>query len=113
MKLVLIKSKRDYEKNRYNKRFFGRYLKININPNSKTLTPRFGFIIPKKILPKVVDRNKIKRRIKYFLTQKASQVLPFDMIFFVKPEIIKAKYSEIAQDIKEVFNKAQLWKPLK
>jgi ribonuclease P protein component len=113
MKLVLITVQRDFKKDRFNKRFFGRYLKISLCSNSGFLFPRFAIIIPKTILKKATDRNKIRRRIKYYLQKNLTLIRPFDVLFFVTPKIIKTKYQDVSKDIDEIFFKANLWKPQK
>lgn len=65
--------------------------------------PRFRAIVSKKIYPKAVDRNYLRRQI-YETIQVLSQNSSDnnDYIFIPKKKIINANYQELAQDLQSL-----------
>ncbi len=111
-KLALLKSEQDFEGFRNNKSYQSTNLKIRVRSSSPDQnTPRFGFIIPKKLVPKAVHRNLIKRRIKNALLKSASNLQAVDVLFFPRPQLLQKKFADLEQEIKLIFIKARLWKP--
>ena len=84
--LSLIKKEGGFKSFRQSRSAFSPLLKIRwvvTNANE----PRFGFIVPKKIMPKVVDRNLSKRRIKGVLLKFRGKIMPADFLIFPKGEL--------------------------
>jgi ribonuclease P protein component len=108
--LKFLKTQTDFAAFRISKSFQNRFLKIRVHFRLNQNTPRFGFIVPKKVLPKVVDRNLIKRRIKSVLAKQASKLKAADVVFYPQRELVKKPFAELEAEIKDVFSKAKLWK---
>ena len=109
-KLVLLNQEKDFQSFRRSKSFQSSSLRIRVISETRQNHPRFGFIVPKKVLPKVVDRNKLKRRIKTFLNHKLSRLRSADILIFPSASLLKKKYSELESELNQVFSKANLWK---
>jgi ribonuclease P protein component len=85
-------------------------LKIRVRFRSDQNTPRFGFIVPKKVIPKVVDRNLIKRRLKSILLKYQAKLRPADIIFYPQKDLLKKQYVRLETDLKQLLGTAKLWK---
>lgn len=109
-RLTFLKTDQDFAAFRSSKSFQTQVLKIRVRFRSDQNTPRFGFIVPKKVMPKVVDRNLTKRRIKYILAQVAAKLKPVDIVFYPHKDLVLKKFSELSAELKELFSKANLWK---
>lgn len=59
-------------------------------------------ILSKKIIKKAVDRNLLKRRIKNSI--KNIKIEPGIIFLYVKKEAVGKKYSEIKEDLENLFN---------
>jgi ribonuclease P protein component len=68
--------------------------------------PRFGFIVPKKTVKKVTDRNLIKRRVKTVVAKHFKKMRPVDVLFFPKPGTIKLKFPDLEREVVGLFKKA-------
>ncbi|OGE73943.1 MAG: ribonuclease P protein component [Candidatus Doudnabacteria bacterium RIFCSPLOWO2_02_FULL_42_9] len=108
--LKFLKDDKDFAAFRTSKSFQNRFLKIRVRYALNQNIPRFGFIIPKKVMPKVVDRNKVKRRIKSILVQSMSKVKGADVIFYPQKGLLKQDFQTLTHDVHELFTKARLWK---
>ncbi|MBX4191273.1 MAG: ribonuclease P protein component [Candidatus Doudnabacteria bacterium] len=109
-KLKFLKTDQDFAAFRTSKSFQNSLVKLRVRFRSDQNTPRFGFIVPKKVVPKVVDRNLIKRRIKSILSKLEPKLKPADMIFYPQKSLVLKKFNELAQEIEQLFTKARLWK---
>jgi|GEM_PF-3319804 ribonuclease P protein component len=109
-KLALLKTEQDFSNFRQSKSFQSRLLKIRVHYSLNQNNPRFGFIIPKKVLPKVVDRNKLKRRIKFVLSAEVSRVQPADVLIFPHKDLLKLKFADLTAEVRQLFTQAKLWK---
>lgn len=109
-KLVLLKTDQDFKNFKANKSYQGKVFKIRVHFSANQNTPRFGFIVPKKVLPKVVDRNLIKRRLKSILQKHAPRLRPSDIIFYPGREALKWKFDELSKEVELIFSNAKLWK---
>lgn len=79
-----------------------RYLKNN----KKFL--RFCVIISKKITPKAIIRNKLKRQIYEAIRTNINELIhpePIDVIIIPKKKILEAKFEEIEENIKRITTK--------
>lgn len=107
-KLIILTSS-DFEKKRFGKAFSSQTLRIRVSYGSQNI-PRFGFIIPKKAVPKVTDRNKLKRRIKSVLRAYLNEIKPIDILIFPSINSLHKSFKDLTQELKLLFNKAKILK---
>lgn len=109
-RLSLLKTESDFEKNKFRKIVNSASFRIRIFLSPNQNSPRFGFIVPKKVLPKVTDRNKVKRRIKSILRSSLIKIKPADIIYFPNRNALLKKYNDLEQEIVYNLRKSDLWK---
>ena len=75
-----------------------------------SLTGKSGVFIstPKKIFPKAVDRNKIKRRIKSIIFDTGFDSASFGVKLIVREDFLALDYKEAYNEISTVIKKAVL-----
>ena len=75
-----------------------------------SLTGKSGVFIstPKKIFPKAVDRNKIKRRIKSIIFDTGFDSTSFGVKLIVRQDFLALNYKEAYNEISAVIKKAVL-----
>ena len=75
-----------------------------------SLTGESGVFIstPKKIFPKAVDRNKIKRRIKSIIFDTGFESSSFGIKLIVREDFLALNYKEAYNEISAVIKKAVL-----
>ena len=75
-----------------------------------SLTGKSGVFIstPKKIFPKAVDRNKIKRRIKSIIFDTGFDSASFGVKLIVREDFLALNYKEAYNEISAVIKKAVL-----
>ena len=75
-----------------------------------SLAERSGVFIstPKKIFPKAVDRNKIKRRIKSIIFDAGFESTSFGIKLIVREDFLALNYKEAYNEISSVIKKAVL-----
>ncbi len=75
-----------------------------------SLTGKSGVFIstPKKIFPKAVDRNKIKRRIKSIIFDTGFESASFGIKLIVREDFLDLNYKEAYNEISAVIKKAVL-----
>jgi len=69
---------------------------------------RFRVIVSKKIHPKAVKRNYLRRQIYEAIRESSKEITDnkkLDIIFIPKKTILKNNYQEIKKDIKEILQK--------
>jgi len=108
--LAFLKTDQDFASFRSSKSFQTKLLKIRIYYASNQNITRFGFIVPKKIVPRVVDRNLLKRRIKSILQTRASRLKPCDIIFYPQKSLVTVPFAKVVIEVEDLFTKAKLWK---
>ena len=108
--IVLLKTEQDFAAFRQSKAYQTKLLKLRVHYSVNQNLPRFGFIIPKKVVPKVVDRNLLKRRIKSVLQSVATRVKPADIVFYPQKALVKQPFPKLTEEIKTLFTQARLWK---
>ena len=92
--LTWLKTDQDFAAFKAGKTTATKLLKIRVHYSLNQNSPRFGFIVPKKILPKVVDRNLLKRRIKSILQTSVKNLRPADILIFPSKNLLKLKFPE-------------------
>jgi ribonuclease P protein component len=108
--LKFLKTDADFAAFRASKSFQSKFLKIRVRYTPNQNGSRFGFIVPKKIMPKVVDRNKVKRRLKSILMSSAKNLKSADVVLYPQKELLKINFSELKLEVEGLFTKAKLWK---
>ena len=109
-KLILLKTEQDFQAFRKSKGYQTKLLKIRVHYSPNQNISRFGFIIPKKLVAKVVDRNLLKRRIKSALGQAIGQVKPADVVFYPQKALVKRTFAQLTEEVNQLFSQAKLWK---
>jgi ribonuclease P protein component len=90
---------------RYNANYYG----LIVYERGDTNPSRFAFIVSKKISPKAVNRNKIKRFLRSLVSDLVKKVKPgYDVLFLSKKNIVKAEPSELKNKTRDLFDKAQI-----
>lgn len=105
-----LKTETDFENFKASKSYQASLLKIRVHFSANQNLPRFGFIVPKKVLPKATDRNLIKRRLKSILIRLAPRLKPADILLFPKAQALKHKIGDLRQEVELIFSQARLWK---
>lgn len=108
-KLNRIRKKKDFEiifKN--GQGFKNRFLALKTIKNNLPES-RFGFVISKKISPKAVVRNKIRRRISEAIRLDLEKIKKgLDIMLIAFPGIEKNNFSETKELVENIFEKAKL-----
>jgi len=90
---------------RQGKKEHGKYLVIYFVYH-KDSGRKAGFVVSKRVSKKAVVRNKIKRRLReIYRLNRFSLPENIFLITVAKPEIVKADYNEIRDDLLEAFKK--------
>jgi ribonuclease P protein component len=70
---------------------------------------RFGFILPVKLFPRAVDRNRIKRALSESTRYQLTYLSPgFDCVFLPRVSMLRAYAQDTIREVEEVFNKAKI-----
>ena len=109
-KLNLLKTAADFGRFRNSRSYQNPTLKIRIVSSVSQNIPRFGFIVPKKVLPKVTDRNVVKRRLKFIWNKHQSHIKPVDVLFFPQKLILKKKFIDLDSETTQLLKRAGVWK---
>jgi ribonuclease P protein component len=105
-----LKKKKDFEKVvKEKEKFETENFLLKKRKNDLRVT-RIGLVIRKKVAPKAVIRNKIKRKTKECLRQSFLKKIKrgYDLVFFVKKRIDKIKYKGLQEEIEEILKKGNL-----
>lgn len=108
--LDLLKTQADFAQFRSSRSFQAPGLRIRVVSAPNQNTPRFGFIVPKKVLGKATDRNKLKRRLKAILSAKQADLRPVSILMFPATSLLKKTPTDLESLVLLVFSKAGLWK---
>ena len=109
-KLHLLKTEADFARFQRSRPQQTLALKIRIVPTVNQNFPRFGFIVPKKILPKVTDRNVVKRRLKAILAKHQGSLQPVDILLFPYRPALQKKFMDLEAETLQLFKRAGIWK---
>lgn len=85
------------------KRAAGALFSISAGP-SPDGKPRFSCVVSKKVSPKAVDRNAVKRRARAAV-RGLGYVPPLAVVLTARRESARASYAEIRTDIEQLFSK--------
>lgn len=88
------------------RRISGRLFQWRLLP-SRLLLSRFSLILPKKMAPTAVERNKIRRRVFEALRRNLHHLgkTCYDVVVLLSPRIVKASYNDIAADLVAMMKK--------
>ena len=76
-------------------------------------TSRFGFVVSKKQAPRIVDRNRIKRRLRAQVYLFLPRIIPgFDIVISGKKSLLGTDVKELKQEIDKLIRKVKLLKQL-
>jgi ribonuclease P protein component len=108
-KLVFLKTEQDFSNFKKSRSLVSANFRLRWHfPEQKNQNPRFGFIVPKKTVKNVTDRNVIKRRIKTILGKHLNSVKPADVLFFPKASMVKLKFGVLEEEVVDSLKKAGL-----
>lgn len=82
---------------RHGARREGRYVQIVTTPASRP-PGRAGFVISAKVLPRAVDRNRLKRLLREFLRAHRPDVTAFDLVIRLKRPLLREALSDAARE---------------
>ena len=72
---------------------------------------RFGFVVSKKQTHRIVDRNRIKRRLRACVSAKISDIKPgADVIFGGKGKVLEISSEELGEEVGKLLKIAKLLK---
>jgi ribonuclease P protein component len=108
-KVVTLKSEKDFAHNRFKKSFSSPSMRVRIGTSDQNI-PRFGFIIPKKVMPKVTDRNKVKRRLKAIVGKNLVKLKIADILIFPQKSSLKLPMAGLEIELISNFKRLSLWK---
>jgi ribonuclease P protein component len=108
-KLVFLKSDEDFSNFKRSKSLASDSFRLRwYYPKSQNLA-RFGFIVPKKVMKRVTDRNLVKRRLKAILARALPNISNVDVLFFPKPGSIKLKFADLESEVLGALKKARIY----
>lgn len=110
MKLQTLKKAADFNQFRNTSLYSSPNFKLRFILKNQDCV-RFGFIIPNRIVGRVVDRNLIKRRVKQILTQNQNYLYAADILLFPQASSRTVKFSQLKQELTTLLKKVRLWKP--
>lgn len=108
--LVFLKTDEDFSEFKKSRGLVSPNFRLRWRYSQNQNHPRFGFIVPKKVMKNVTDRNLVKRRVKSILSKHLAQIYPVDILFFPKPGSIKVSFKDLEQEVLENFRKAKIIK---
>jgi ribonuclease P protein component len=59
---------------------------------------RVGFVVGRKVLPRAVDRNRLKRMLREFLRAARSDLAAFDVVIRLKRPVARDALPEVASE---------------
>lgn len=108
-KLVFLKTDVDFSNFKRSKLVSTKNIRLRTFRSVNQNFCRFGFIIPKKVVKNVTDRNLIKRRFKSILLKHLDPIKPFDLLFFPNLSVRTVKYKDLEQEVLVLLNKAGVY----
>lgn len=109
-RVTLLKTEKDYERFRKSRAYHSATITLRWISNPSQNSTRFGFIVPKKVVPKVTDRNKLKRRFKHLVGNHLERIIKADLLIFPKKPALKKTYLALELEFLNLIKQAGLWK---
>ncbi len=109
-KLVFLKTDDDFAQFRRSKQVSSKNLRLRVRFNTNQNLTRFGFIVPKKVLSKVTDRNVVKRRLKVIFQKHLESIRPADLLLFPGKSSLKVNFKDLELEVINLFISARIWK---
>ncbi len=109
MRLVFLKNDADFAYNRFKKSINSASFRIRTALRNQN-QPRFGFIIPKKVLNKATDRNKIKRRLKSLFFKHQTSIKPLDILVLPNASSLKKSFTILETELITALKNLRAWK---
>jgi ribonuclease P protein component len=108
-KPVFLKTEEDFGLFKKSRSLVSNNLRIRWHvPKSQNHT-RFGFIVPKKVIKNVTDRNTIKRRLKSIFSKHLDHLSPVDILVFPKFSSVRIKFSDLENEVVGIFKQARIY----
>ncbi len=106
-----LKKEKDFQDfKKIKESFKGDFLILKKKKNNFPLK-RFGFVVSKKVSPKAVVRNKIKRILREAVREKIEAIKEgYDIVFFAKGKSKEELFSSFKKEIGSLLKKADLLK---
>lgn len=82
-------------------RVYGKYFCIF----AKNGLGRIGIVVGKKVSKKAVDRNFVKRRVRYLFRTNKDLFSNMDTLLVALPPSLSAEYKDILEDVKKTIEK--------
>jgi len=79
------------------RRYEGDYVQLVAAPASNP-PGRFGLVVPKKVLPLAVDRNRVRRILRVAQRAARPEVLDYDMILRLKRPCPRTEFRSVAAE---------------
>ncbi|MFA7309885.1 MAG: ribonuclease P protein component [Candidatus Paceibacterota bacterium] len=89
---------------RSSRRVHGTLFSLSISPADGSVA-RCACVVSKKVSPRAVVRNAVKRRCRAVLQKHVGTLRPGAYLFHAKREAAKAAFSDVAADIERVLGK--------
>ena len=86
-------------------RLEGRYVQI-VSAPARTPPGRVGFVVGRKVLPRAVDRNRLKRVLREFLRLVSKDVAAFDLVIRLKRPVTAEGIADAAREAESLIRKA-------
>lgn len=68
---------------------------------------RFGFVIPTKVVPRAVDRNRIRRVLSEATRFELTHIKPgFDCVYLANMNLLRAYTDDVLKEVRDAFGKA-------
>jgi len=108
-KLISLSSAKDFEFRRFKKSASSQNLRFKAVSTTYN-SPRFGFVISKKILNKASDRNKLKRRLRAIAQGTISNLTAADILVFPQTSALKKPFNDLKIEFVQDLKRLNLWK---
>jgi ribonuclease P protein component len=87
----------------------GRYFRLHVLPAAK---PRLGLAVSRKVDPRAVARNRIKRTAREAFRTSREAIPCADLVLVAKREAAAASNAELRYDLAQLWRRARTLKPL-
>lgn len=110
IRLETLKTEVEFAQFRRTKAFHSRLFRLRFTSRPNQNIARFGFIVPKKLIPAATARNQIRRRLKRIIQANLPKLKPVDILIAPNKEVVGKKYKDLELELTNLFTQARLWK---